>query len=77
MKRRVTSAIALLCLVATACSDELGEVVEENDEKTFQEENVSSITDSEKETFLASFAKDLSVAVYERQDVRSFLLLII
>lgn len=73
MKRRVTSAIALLCLVATACSDELGEVVEENGEKTFQEENVSSITDSEKEAYLASFAKTLSIAVYERQDVRSFI----
>lgn len=77
MKRRVTSAIALLCLVATACSDELGEVVEGNDEKTFQEENVSSITASEKEVCWANFAKNLPVAVYERQDVRSFLLLII
>ena len=63
----------LLCLVVAACSDELSEAVVEHQENSNPKAKTSEITDAEKETYLADFAKILSVAVYERQDVRAFL----
>ncbi len=63
----------LLCLVFAACSDELNETVEMNQDELIPETKTNEVTDAEKEAYLASFAKILSMAVYERQDVRAFL----